>query len=762
MANAQPATANGANGTKANGTKTNGNGSSSGNDNGVNADDDLRLQVAPEDLLLDIDPHLPIEFLKKAQSMSGKPPTKRPEREGLVNTHNGHVQRQLGKPRATNLVKKPILALAYPASYKPMNELEKMPLTDLLVETHHEGKILILRTITPPYQGAGTVVIVEDEFGNADKLGIYNQSDRSILSIIPEGSVVAVKEPYFKYNGENDCMICVEHPSDIIYLRFDDPIIPVKFQLGDDETDTALDWKQAGDKAFVSNSYPISALCYSRALETDTSGDAAFRTDLYAKRSGANLIMKRFDNAISDALEAMSSKETDWRLYVTAARAAYALRNFELAKTYYEAALEGKPDVPSVQQELKKCLARIREETEGVYDFRAMARSITTKAIHLDSASYFAKVDVRDSPVHGRGLFAKTDIKAGDLVFCEKAVCVPNEFNLEHNSAALFANLVRACHDNPSVHARVLDLYGGSYTRSGSEGKVVDEVPVVDIFLLESIRRKNCFSGPRISDTLWLKRYSARREGMSRGLWLRAAYANHSCIPNTNRAFIGDMLVSTATKDIPAGTEITHVYVAPRAVYSLRAQQFRNWGFTCACPLCSTEALSPAENQEKRRKTLGELEVILRKKQPTKFQPDATIRPIERLARQLDELHEEETYAELPKLELVWPSMWLLQAYHTRGNHKKTLKWAHNALRAFGFTPVMADGHVTVYGEGGKAAVTTFEVVKAMLFASEAHAALGEDELATEFIEAARIGYRSLSGFSEHFDHVKANPANWM
>lgn len=135
-----------------------------------------------------------------------------------------------------------------------------MPLTDLLVETHHEGKVLILRTITPPYQGAGTVVIVEDEYGNADKLGIYNQSDRSILSIIPEGSVVAVKEPYYKYNGENDSMICVDHPSDIIYLRFDDAIIPPKFQLNEEETDTATDWKEAGDKAFITKSFPIAAL----------------------------------------------------------------------------------------------------------------------------------------------------------------------------------------------------------------------------------------------------------------------------------------------------------------------------------------------------------------------------------------------------------------------------------------------------------------------------------------------------------------------
>lgn len=98
--------------------------------NGVNGDkapeDDLRLQVGPEDVITDIDPHLPVEFLKKARAMSGKPPAKRTPREDLVKTHNEHVNRQKGRPRATNLVKKPILALAYPASHKSMYDLEKV------------------------------------------------------------------------------------------------------------------------------------------------------------------------------------------------------------------------------------------------------------------------------------------------------------------------------------------------------------------------------------------------------------------------------------------------------------------------------------------------------------------------------------------------------------------------------------------------------------------------------------------------------------
>ncbi len=102
-----------------------------------------------------------------------------------------------------------------------------MPLADLKGETHHRGQGLVVRTIAPPYRGAGTVTVVEDEYGNADKLAIYNQSEASILSNLPEGCIVAVKEPYYQHNGDDsDYMICVDHPSDVIMLRFNDPHHP--------------------------------------------------------------------------------------------------------------------------------------------------------------------------------------------------------------------------------------------------------------------------------------------------------------------------------------------------------------------------------------------------------------------------------------------------------------------------------------------------------------------------------------------------------
>jgi hypothetical protein len=116
-----------------------------------------------------------------------------------------------------------------------------------------------LRVISPPYVGAGAISLVEDQFNNTDKLAVYNHGDSSILSAVPEGCVVAVKEPYYKQTGEDsDYMICVDHPSDVILLRFTDPLLPESMRLGP-LLKSAEDWRSAGDKAFIERDYPTAA-----------------------------------------------------------------------------------------------------------------------------------------------------------------------------------------------------------------------------------------------------------------------------------------------------------------------------------------------------------------------------------------------------------------------------------------------------------------------------------------------------------------------
>lgn len=440
-----------------------------------------------------------------------------------------------------------------------------------------------------------------------------------------------------------------------------------------------------------------------------------------------------------------------------AARAAYELADFNQSKKYFEAALEESSAPANVRKEYQRCLARVEEQETGNHDWDAISKLVTTKNIHLDKGTYNKKTEVRDSPHHGRGLFATRDIKAGEIIYAEKSTCVPNEFNPEHNSAAAYAQLVELCKNNPSVHDKVLDLYGGSYKRNGHEGSWVDDRQVVDVYLLESIRRKNCFSGTHVTADAASPGWNMMKQGLSRGVWVYSAYSNHACLPNSNRSFVGDMLISVAVVDIKADEEVTQIYMPPKAAYQRRVDQYRSsWGFACDCVLCVGEGASPKEQHEKRFNALGEIEAALRRKgmSPRFRHSDASIRVLEKLAAKLEDLHEPEVYAQLPRLMLVWSSMWILEAWYTRKKWTKVVRWGLEVLRNFGYVMPLRgpDGK----DEGDKSVLwvyrdqnahVTFETTRAFKLLEEAWKQLGQNDLAAQARAAGKTSLKTMTGF---------------
>ncbi|KAL2199451.1 hypothetical protein P885DRAFT_31246 [Corynascus similis CBS 632.67] len=689
-----------------------------------------------------------------ASSSSSKPkagtvPSRRLTKDELIKSHNAHLKKQNNAPNAPRAVKQPVMSEAYPASTMSIRELEIIPLSELRAETHHRGKGIIVKAISAPYVGAGAVSIVEDEFGNADRLAIYNQADSSILSGAPEGCVVAVKEPFYKNNGApNDFMICVDHPSDVVLLRFTDPIIPEPLRLGP-LLKTAEEWKNAGDRAFIEKDFPTSVFCYSEALQV-SEDDAAFQAAVRTKRSGINLILGRYDAAKEDALASRTGGPQDWRAYYNAGRAAYGLCDYAESDTLLSKARELSPDNDKVIREYERCRARLHEEETGEYDFAEMHASLRPRAVHLDRGSFLRNTRVAESTRHGRGLFATRDIAAGELVLVEKATLMPNQYEPTRASAALYALMVRQLCDNPSLAGPVLGLYDGGYARSGVEGTLVDGVPIVDVFLVESIRTKNCFSSPR--STLEDTRPSLPDGRFAKGLWVYASHINHSCVANTMRSFVGDMLISRATRDIKEGEELFQQYVPVRTVVDVRNKQFRDiWGFECTCDLCSRERRSPDASLAKRKELVAAVEKMCNKKLPGReLIPDAKIRSVDKLMRQLEDAHEADLYEGIPRLTLIYPCNWLVAAHRGRKNYSKVIKYALKVLRNFGFK--VPDETETwdpkeMYANSGNATLMTVHVVATLRTLAEAYEVLGHDDMAERCHEAAEFGYTIITGF---------------
>jgi hypothetical protein len=120
-----------------------------------------------------------------------------------------------------------------PPAYTPcttsLDDMKPITIKDLRLETHHRGRYIVLRAITSPYRMTGILVLAEDERGDATLLQIYQQEPeaiRPITDVVDKGSIILLKEPFFKVTASGDYSLRVDHLSDIVRLGNDNTRIP--------------------------------------------------------------------------------------------------------------------------------------------------------------------------------------------------------------------------------------------------------------------------------------------------------------------------------------------------------------------------------------------------------------------------------------------------------------------------------------------------------------------------------------------------------
>lgn len=91
------------------------------------------------------------------------------------------------------------------------------------------------------------------------------------------------------------------------------------------------------------------------------------------------------------------------------------------------------------------------------------------------------------------------------------------------------------------------------------------------------------------------------------GLWIKAAYINHTCMKNCARTFIGDMMIVRATKDMPANTELGWCYADPMNREKMQKSLSDSWGFACDCAMCQDDAKTHLKLKARRREILTSL-----------------------------------------------------------------------------------------------------------------------------------------------------------
>ncbi|KAI5457849.1 TPR domain-containing protein [Mariannaea sp. PMI_226] len=571
----------------------------------------------------------------------------------------------------------------YLPSTAKLEDLEPMEISDLRMETHHLGRSLLLRRVSPVVElEASSWAVVQGELPEeVERIEVFlhkSQHDRDILDVCSE---LFVKEPFYTLSSQGQPTIRIDHPSDIVVsASSDDPeawrqrrrmklIHTVK---------SPKQCKEEGNIALQKKDYHRAHTSYTdgiKSMSENQQATSSLGKDIYRNRAHVNLLLKRFDEAKADALSSLTTGESEEqeslnaKAYYRAGLAAYALGDFLDAKRHFLAQQGLQPDNQYAKLNLRRIELRLQEEATGSYNFKKIVSGLSKTHGRSDAANFNGYTEIKESRGAGRGLFATHDIQLNDIILCEKAFCVVWGYEAEAFSAltcdvrddtsirvfpaGLHKAVVQKLLNNPSQVDKVLGLYS-DYAGLGNTLLERDGRPIIDTFQVHDIIQRNAFGpGQQTGDE--------DISNASTGLWIRASYINHSCVPNAKKDFVGDLMIFRANRKIYAGEEITQAY-DESSDYDTRATLIRKtWDFKCQCALCvAEEADGPAL-----RKTRQDLEEKANTFAQTEKATGATkllVNKAKRLRQGLNDSYDKRRYEGLPRRALAGIDAWLKEA----------------------------------------------------------------------------------------------------
>ncbi|KAL5323956.1 hypothetical protein ACEPPN_008498 [Leptodophora sp. 'Broadleaf-Isolate-01'] len=643
--------------------------------------------------------------LEAARAREGEIPTDRPSRNQLARDHMEQYDIEIGNPGVKGM-RASVVGDPYLPSTEPVHELTKTMISKLTLETHHRGSYLILRFFVPPIRVMGIISLAEDEAGDAVTLSLYQEECEDLRSageILKKGSVILLKEPYFKCVGDGGYGLRVDHPTDIVWLSNDDPRVPPAWRdSGNSGARSGDEWKQEGNAYMNEGKFKEAIKSYTAALAiSPTSAEAEI---VHNNRALAYLKIKKYDAALADTtyiqdLRARSEKA----LY----RGTLALYNLHRYREAFETLQELTTKYPTSKLgafEMSRVQARLDEQDRGIYNFKKMHKASRLRPPIIDCSTYVGPVEVRNIPGKGRGLVTTRSMLAGEILMCEKAFSYAHAEQSKDSDGAMTADigllvnlhtkrLTIGTHvsqlpgiyqnlaNNPSVASEFMGLYSGSYERA--DVQIVDGIPVVDSFLIERIVSLNAFGSPVSSKgvvftSATLSKNHSELFGAS-GVWIKAAYINHSCMKNCARTFIGDMMIVRATKDMPADTELSWCYSDPMDRDKMQKSLSDSWGFKCNCEICQDDFKTPVALRTKRKELMAKIKnsnpgVIAAEMEKTYLSP---AREIPRL--ELSQIYLTLSYLHKQNSNLIEAGVYALKALDSlgfviTGVNKKTLK----------------------------------------------------------------------------------------
>jgi hypothetical protein len=237
------------------------------------------------------------------------------------------------------------ISYTYSPSTTPLSDLKPINISELQLETHHVGRVLIVRTFGHSIRFQSVQNAVEDMNLDVDQLAVYNSNPEvAAIHVLLQGAIFAIKEPFYKISSGGGYIIRVDHPSDLLRLKPTYPMVSCELAPKVIEfNENALSYKNVGNVAFKKDYMPALE-AYTQGLDACGENDDSLKRDLYRNRSIVNIYLRRFEQAAKDATAAFipdagnneKKAENNTKALYRTGRAFYCQENFLEARSQFE------------------------------------------------------------------------------------------------------------------------------------------------------------------------------------------------------------------------------------------------------------------------------------------------------------------------------------------------------------------------------------------------------------------------------------------
>lgn len=500
------------------------------------------------------------------------------------------------------------------ASKNPFNRLRRVSISELRLEMANEGRYVIIRVLEKGFIISGWTTVIEDHLGTVCLLGIYNYPSNELFRV---GTILIIKEPYFKIAQSGYPCIRCDCPTDIIVLKHSHPLyylakeIQWSNELAEDDEDpvmkppepkTAEGWKDRGNFLYKIPDLVSAREAYLLGLKICQEKNLTWKL-LKLNLAAVFLELGYFEDVIAAVSEVLKLFPDEKKALLRAGKAHYRLRQYDDAFTYFGKYCKLYPDDSTGNCELTNTKTRLEEQRGQINIPELEMQSRLDPLRKLECADYVGPVKVVDISGKGRGLVATKDIKMGTLLMVSKALAstlnpkatlgfeihANNSVNLTRRSAAVVSQLTEMLMKNPKTYdAIIYNLSTGENPRKNVQlfcDPDTKKEPICDVEVIKAIDHCNAFGIYSSDHEQQLYSFSGDHK-TGGGLFVLPSFMNHSCTPNVFHYYYNDVLVIYSAKKLKAGEEILTSYVPINESYEKRSEMLKQRGFICHCIRC--------------------------------------------------------------------------------------------------------------------------------------------------------------------------------